>query len=97
MGSVGANNTIDPTVCERPSARSQKKRVIVDVRAHIMHDAVLYFPQIEIQKQRPCLPSVAHGMFESQGDKFRHSPASWLLREDHPSPCVASSGCSVCQ
>jgi hypothetical protein len=26
----------------------------------------------------------AHGMFESQGDKFRHSPASRLLREDHP-------------
>ncbi len=26
----------------------------------------------------------AHGVFESQGDKFRHSPASRLLRTDHP-------------
>lgn len=26
----------------------------------------------------------AHGVFESQGDKFRHSPASQLLRADHP-------------
>jgi len=26
----------------------------------------------------------AHGVFESQGDKFRHSPASELLRTDHP-------------
>ena len=26
----------------------------------------------------------AHGVFESKGDKFRHSPASRLLRTDHP-------------
>lgn len=26
----------------------------------------------------------AHGVFEAQGDKFRHSPASRLLRTDHP-------------
>lgn len=26
----------------------------------------------------------AHGVFESQGDKFLHSPASRLLRTDHP-------------
>jgi hypothetical protein len=26
----------------------------------------------------------AHGVFELQGDKFRHSPASRLLRSDHP-------------
>lgn len=26
----------------------------------------------------------AHGVFESQGDTFRHSPASRLLRTDHP-------------
>ncbi len=26
----------------------------------------------------------AHGVFESQGDKFLHSPASRLLRADHP-------------
>ena len=26
----------------------------------------------------------AHGVFESQGDKFCHSPASRLLRADHP-------------
>ncbi|MGH2618792.1 MAG: methyltransferase family protein [Thermomicrobiales bacterium] len=26
----------------------------------------------------------AHGVFESQDDEFRHSPASRLLRTDHP-------------
>src|SRR5258707_392755 len=26
----------------------------------------------------------AHGVFEKQGDKFRHSPASRLLLSDHP-------------
>src|SRR5687767_5977842 len=26
----------------------------------------------------------AHGVFECQGDTFRHSPASRLLRADHP-------------
>jgi hypothetical protein len=26
----------------------------------------------------------AHGVFETQGDTFRHSPASLLLRTDHP-------------
>lgn len=26
----------------------------------------------------------AHGVFEAEGDRFRHSPASHLLRSDHP-------------
>ena len=39
----------------------------------------------------------AYGVFEVQDDKFRHSPASRLLRTDHPQSMRASRGCSACR
>ncbi|MCA1676604.1 MAG: hypothetical protein LC799_32005 [Actinobacteria bacterium] len=37
----------------------------------------------------------AHGVFESCDGKFRHSPASRMLRSDHPHTMRDMSGCSA--